>query len=93
MARFRAIEQGFNLVRHASNGLSIATDYQGRVLSRMDHFTTADRVLISEVPTRGVDTVYSRIGDLFAWLCIAASLGLIVLAWRRPPALTAVSGP
>ena len=91
MARFRAIEQGFNLVRHASNGLSIATDYQGRVLSRMDHFTTADRVLISEVPTRGVDTVYSRIGDLFAWLCVITVLGSIMLAWRNQRASTSLS--
>lgn len=83
MARFRAIEQGFNMVRHASNGLSIATDFQGRVLSRMDHYTTDDRVLISEVPTRGVDTVYSRIGDVFSWLCIFALLGLMTLAWRQ----------
>lgn len=84
MARFRAIEQGFNLVRHTSGGLSIATDYQGRVLSRMDHYTTADRVMISEVPTRGVNTVYSWIGDFFSWVCIATLLGLLRLAWRRP---------
>lgn len=70
MARFRAIEQGFNMVRHASLGLSIATDYQGRVLSRMDHYTTTDHVMVSQVPTQGVDTVYSKIGDLFAWLSI-----------------------
>lgn len=89
MARFRAIEQGFNLVRHTSGGLSIATDYQGRVLSRMDHYTTADRVMISEVPTRGVNTVYSRIGDLFSWVCIATLLGLLGLAWWRPTVSTA----
>jgi len=84
MARFRAIEQGFNLVRHTSGGLSIATDYQGRVLSRMDHYTTAERVMISEVPTRGVNTIYSWIGDLFSWVCIATLLGLLWLARRRP---------
>jgi apolipoprotein N-acyltransferase len=58
------------MVRHASLGLSIATDYQGRVLSRMDHYTTTDHVMVSQVPTQGVDTVYSKIGDLFAWLSI-----------------------
>jgi apolipoprotein N-acyltransferase len=89
MARFRSIEQGFNLVRHTSGGLSIATDYQGRVLSRMDHYTTAERVMISEVPTRGVTTVYSRIGDLFSWICIAVLLGLLRLGWRRPTVSTA----
>lgn len=36
MASFRAIEQGFNLVRHTSQGLSAAFDYQGRRLASMD---------------------------------------------------------
>jgi len=76
MARFRAIEQGFNLVRHTSNGCSLAADYQGRVLNSMDHFTATDRVLVSHVPTEGVRTLYARIGDSFAWLCIAGLLAL-----------------
>lgn len=77
MARFRAIEQGFNLVRHTSNGLSIATDHQGRVLAHMDHYTAEERTLVSQAPTEGVRTVYSVVGDAFAWLCLA---GLAVLA-------------
>ena len=68
----RAIENGFSLFRQTNDGLSAAVDYQGRVLARMDHFTTQERVMVSEVPTKGVTTVYSRIGNLFAWLCVAA---------------------
>jgi apolipoprotein N-acyltransferase len=82
MARFRAIEQGFNLVRQTSNGLSVATDTRGRVLSRMDHFTTRDRVMVSQVPTRGVTTLYSKVSDLFAWLCIITLPALIVRRQR-----------
>jgi apolipoprotein N-acyltransferase len=37
MASFRAIEQGFNLVRHTSPGLSAAFDYEGHELASMDH--------------------------------------------------------
>ena len=82
MARFRAIEQGFNLVRHASNGLSLAADYQGRILASMDHFTSDTRDLVAMVPTRGCRTIYSRIGDLFAWLCIAGLAVMVVLAGK-----------
>jgi apolipoprotein N-acyltransferase len=82
MARFRAIEQGFNLVRHVSGGFSVAADYQGRVLNSMDHYTTTERVLLSHVPTRGVPTIYSRLGDSFAWLCILGLLALLFLALR-----------
>jgi len=82
MARFRAIEQGFNLIRHTSGGLSAACDVQGRVLATMDHYTTTDRTLVSLLPTRGVWTVYSAIGDLFAWLCFAVLAAFIALALR-----------
>ncbi|MCP4290532.1 MAG: hypothetical protein GY780_01685 [bacterium] len=81
MARFRAIEQGFNMVRHVSKGFSIATDYQGRVLASMDHYVTAERNLVSHVPTKGVNTVYSKVGDLFSWVCIAGFVCLVI--WGR----------
>ena len=82
MASFRAIEQGVNLVRHTSNGLSAAYDYQGRRLSAMDHYQTADYAMVSEVPIRGTRTIYSRFGDWFAWLCLAAFSALAVRSLR-----------
>ncbi len=83
IAVFRAIENGVSLVRPASNGLSLAVDYQGRVLAAMDHFAARDRVLRAQIPTRGVATVYSRVGDLFAWLCVGGFLFILVHARRR----------
>lgn len=86
MASFRAIEQGANLVRQTSQGLSAAFDYQGRRLATMDDYHTSDYVLVSEVPTRGVRTVYSRLGDWFAWLCAAALLMLVLRSLRHKAA-------
>jgi apolipoprotein N-acyltransferase len=83
MARFRAVEQGFNMVRHASNGFSVATDYQGRVLAGMDHFVTDQRNMVAHVPTRGVRTVYSRVGDLFTWICIVGLVAMVGISLRR----------
>jgi apolipoprotein N-acyltransferase len=77
MASFRAIEQGVNLVRQTSNGRSAAYDYEGRVLAEADDFRARDRSMVAQVPIRGVRTVYSMIGDVFAWVCL---LGLVVLA-------------
>ena len=76
MASFRAIEQGFNLVRHASHGFSAAFDYEGHELASMDHFVTEDRSLLAYVPIRGTRTLYSICGDWFGWLCVG-SLGII----------------
>ncbi len=83
MASFRAIEQGFNLIRHTSHGLAAAYDYQGRQLAAMDHFRTADYALVSQVPTKGARTIYSRLGDWFAWVCIAVLILLRIQSLRR----------
>jgi apolipoprotein N-acyltransferase len=83
MVSFRAIEQGFNLIRQTSQGLSAAFDYQGRRLAAMDHYQTADYAMISQVPTGGVKTIYSRLGDWFAWLCVAGLVVLMIVSWRR----------
>jgi apolipoprotein N-acyltransferase len=77
MAGFRAIEQGVNLIRHTSGGLSAAYDYQGRRLAAMDHYAAADHSLVVQVPVRGVRTIYARLGDWFPWTCLA---GLAALA-------------
>jgi apolipoprotein N-acyltransferase len=83
MASFRAIEQGFNMVRHTSQGLSAAFDYQGRQIASMDHYLTTDRVMVAQVPTRGVRTLYSILGDWFAWICVGGVVALILLALKR----------
>lgn len=79
MASFRAIEQGVSLVRQTSLGLSAAFDYQGRPVATMDHYSATKHALVSQVPTRGVRTLYARFGDWFAWISLA---GLAVLAFQ-----------
>jgi len=83
MAEFRAIENGVSLVRPVRWGVSRVVDPYGRVLAEMDEFTTEQRVMVAQVPFSGVRTLYSHIGDLFAWLCVAGLLVIIVLGIRR----------
>lgn len=83
MASFRTIEQGFNLIRQTSQGLSAAFDYQGRRLAAMDHYQTTDYAMVSQVPTKGVRTIYTRLGDWFAWLCLLGLACLTVLSLRK----------
>jgi apolipoprotein N-acyltransferase len=94
MASFRAIEQGVNLVRHTSQGLSAAFDYQGRALATMDHYAATERTLVSQVPTRGVPTLYAWLGDWFAWATLAglALLALRLVLHRRVALAAAGSG-
>jgi apolipoprotein N-acyltransferase len=74
----RAIENGYSMVRATGIGASLITDYQGRVLARQN-YGDGGGVMLATIPTRGVVTIYSRIGDAFAYLCAA---GLVLLALR-----------
>ncbi len=73
---FRTLEQGFSLVRpNTKRGLAVAQDYQGRMLSSVDYTRTKNEIMISDLPIKGVTTIYAIIGDLFAWLC---SFGFVI---------------
>ena len=81
---FRAIENGFSLVRPTNEGVSVAVDYKGRVLAYQDFFATSDRTMISDVPARGVRTVYGALGDWFVYTVILFAVVLIgVVAYRE----------
>jgi len=83
VASFRALEQGFNLVRAASRGLSASFNYKGQLISSQNYFTTNDVILYSDVPMKGQRTVYSVVGDLFAWLCIAGFVITVISTLLR----------
>ena len=82
MAIFRAIENGTSMVRATKSGLSGAVDAFGRTLALTDHFSPGARIMIAQVPLTHVSTIYTRVGDLFAWLCIASLLIMIAVALR-----------
>lgn len=76
MADYRAIENGFSMIRPTGKGLPAVVDPQGRVLASQDYFTNSSGIMLASLPTHGVTTVYIRIGDTFAHLCV---IGLILL--------------
>ncbi len=83
MAEFRAIENGTALFRITRWGASGAIDPYGRQLASMDDFSTQDAIMVAQVPMKtGVRTLYARIGNVFAWACVAgllAEIGALLL--------------
>jgi apolipoprotein N-acyltransferase len=77
MAAFRAVEIGATMIRATSTGLSALVDPYGRMLGVTDHFAPGARVMVAQVPLQSTGTLYDRVGDLFAWLCVTA---LVLLA-------------
>jgi apolipoprotein N-acyltransferase len=82
MPIFRAIENGFAMVRADYHGLSNAVDYHGQVLAQLNDFSTEERMMIADIPTEGMATIYSMIGDSLAWLCVVGLLMMIGLSFR-----------
>jgi apolipoprotein N-acyltransferase len=79
MAGFRAVENGATMIRATSTGLSTVVDPYGRTLALTDHFSPGARVMVAQVPLASTGTIYSRVGDLFSWLCLACLA--ILAAW------------
>jgi apolipoprotein N-acyltransferase len=77
---FRAIENGFSMFRIAREGLTLAVDYQGRPLVQSNYFLNDQPIIYADLPTEGVDTLYSLLGDWFAWLSVAGLVVLLVIA-------------
>jgi len=80
MAMTRAIENGFSLIHPAGQGLSVATDNRGRIISSMDYFKTDEQIMYADVPAQHTFTLYPLVGDLFAWLCIAGFITFLVFS-------------
>jgi apolipoprotein N-acyltransferase len=79
-ASLRAIENGRFLARAANTGVSGFVDPYGRVLEKSALFEQA--VLVQDLRFLQDRTVYSRTGDLVAWLSLAFTAAAL-LASRR----------
>ena len=93
MAVMRGVENGFALVRPAHHGLVIVSDAQGRVIAMKQDAPTGLTMVVADLPLGPGLTFYTRIGNVFAWLCVAATVLLAGLAGfgRRKARTTATA--
>jgi apolipoprotein N-acyltransferase len=76
LATFRAVEQRRFFVRAANTGVSAVIEPTGRVVARTPAFARAN--LVAEVTPLDVRTVYARLGDWPAYICV-----LLFAVWMR----------
>ena len=102
IVRMRAIEVGKAMVRPAYAGVSAVILPTGEVAPGAIEVGPVEpqalpseeppRLLLADVPRLRGRTVYTMIGDSFAWACAAFTAGALALAaWRRRRPATAVS--
>ncbi|HKV62543.1 MAG TPA: apolipoprotein N-acyltransferase [Candidatus Acidoferrum sp.] len=81
MVRVRAAENRRWIVRTTNNGFTVSIDPYGRIYQPL----LPDVRAAVDLPYdfRSDQTVYTRFGDWFAWLCVLVSVILVALTFRK----------
>ncbi|MBS0580092.1 MAG: hypothetical protein JSR36_12625 [Proteobacteria bacterium] len=100
IAIMRGVENGFAVLRAAFDGLATISDAHGRVLARASTTGAGMVTLKAAVPLGPGPTLYTRIGDVFPWLCALLTSFIALQAIRsaspqsqRQRRVPAPSGP
>jgi apolipoprotein N-acyltransferase len=80
-ARVRAVENRRWLLRVTNNGITVSVDPYGRIFSPLPSDVRAAVDLPYDFRTD--ETLYTRFGDWFAWLCVIISAILLASTFRK----------
>ena len=83
MAAFRAIEQGYSLLRSTRFGLSAAITPLGEITSQQSSFDNNTKIMVAELPTKKITTLYGIIGDLFIYCCFGILIVVFVSIYTQ----------
>jgi apolipoprotein N-acyltransferase len=79
----RGIENGYSLVRSSRAGLLSVSDSRGRVIAEKTSAVLPGAAMLATLRIGAPQvTLYTQIGDLFAWSCVAAGFLLIAIGRR-----------
>jgi len=80
MVRVRAVENRRWIVRATNNGFTASIDPYGRMVEPLPPDVRAATDLPYDF--RRDETIYTRFGDWFAWLCVIVSAILLAISWK-----------
>lgn len=72
------------MARAAKTGFVTAHDAYGATLASSSTFDADPAMVVANVPIGPGPTLYTRYGDWFGWLCIAASIVILLAVLLRP---------
>ncbi len=85
ISAFRAVENRIGMVRAANTGMSSFISPTGEVyavLRRQGRHREVEGWCAANVRTCPTRTLYTRVGEAWAWLCVIAAVGLVALPRR-----------
>jgi apolipoprotein N-acyltransferase len=81
MVRVRAVENRRWIVRSTNNGYTVSVDPYGRIIEPLPPDVRAAVDLPYDFRTD--ETIYTRFGNWFAWLCVIVSAILVLTTFRK----------
>jgi apolipoprotein N-acyltransferase len=81
MGRVRAVENRRWIIRTTNNGFTVSIDPYGRIYAPLPPDVRAYADLPYDFRTD--ETIYTRFGDWFAWLCVLVSVILVANTFRK----------
>ena len=85
MTLTRGVENGYTIVRSSREGMLTVSDPYGRVVAeRESRPLPGIAMLVRANVSAPVSTIYTRIGDLFGWLCVVAAGVFMAMGRGRP---------
>jgi apolipoprotein N-acyltransferase len=81
MVRVRAVENRRWIVRATNNGYTVSVDPYGRIIEPLPPDVRAATDLPYDFRTD--ETIYTRFGDWFAWLCVIVSAILLMFPLKK----------
>ena len=81
MAAMRCVENHVCLARAANTGISAFIDARGQILWQSEIYVSDAHAL--ELPLMPGGSLYTKIGDVFAWTCLILTGLALILARRR----------
>ncbi len=81
MVRVRAVENRRWIVRSTNNGYTVSIDPYGQIYAPLPPDVRAAADLPYDF--RSDETIYTRFGDWFAWLCVLVSVILVIITFRK----------
>jgi len=82
MAVGRAVENGFAIVRAARHGMLTVADEEGRIVAERASASGPVVELSASVAGGSAETLFSRTGNVFAWLTVLLTVAFTVWLWR-----------
>lgn len=83
ITRYRALENGFTLVRPTSHGVTEIVTPTGQLVYANNYFSNPLRLMLADIPAKQLPAIYVKTGDWLPTLMLLILLVVLAIFWRN----------